>query len=89
MEFGILNLNQLIEKTLFLNANLLKLHSIKLDQKFDPHLPELMGSEDRLQQVFMNLISNAAEALESRQGDRILTIETEYLPQKWQYHRFF
>ena len=82
MEFGILNLNQLIEKTLFLNANLLKLHSIKLEQKFDPHLPDLMGSEDRLQQVFMNLISNAAEALESRQGDRILTIGTEYLPQK-------
>jgi two-component system, NtrC family, sensor kinase len=82
MEFGILNINQLIEKTLFLNANLLKLHSIKLEQKFDPHLPELMGSEDRLQQVFMNLISNAVEALESRQGDRILTIETEYLPQK-------
>jgi signal transduction histidine kinase len=82
MEFGILNLNQLIEKTLFLNANLLKLHSIKLDQKFDPHLPDLMGSEDRLQQVFMNLISNAAEALESRQGERILTIETQYLPQK-------
>jgi two-component system, NtrC family, sensor kinase len=82
MEFGILNLNQLIEKTLFLNANLLKLHSIKLEQKCDPHLPELMGSEDRLQQVFMNLISNAVEALESRQGDRILRIETEYLPQK-------
>jgi two-component system, NtrC family, sensor kinase len=80
MEFGILNLNQLIEKTLFLNANLLKLHSIKLEQKFDPHLPELMGSEDRLQQVFMNLISNAVEALESCQGDRILMIETEYLP---------
>jgi len=37
MEFGILNLNQLIEKTLFLNANLLKLHAIKLDQKLDPH----------------------------------------------------
>ena len=82
MEFGILNLNQLIEKTLFLNANLLKLHSIRLDQKFDPHLPDLMGSEDRLQQVFMNLISNAAEALESCQGDRILTIETQYLPRK-------
>jgi len=30
----------------------------------------------------MNLISNAAEALESRQGDRILTIETQYFPQK-------
>jgi signal transduction histidine kinase len=41
-----------------------------------------MGSEDRLQQVFMNLISNAVEALESRQGDRILTIETQYFPPK-------
>ena len=64
MEFGSVKLNQLIEKTLFINANLLKLHSIRVEEKLDPDLPDLTGSEDRLQQVFMNLISNAAEAIE-------------------------
>ena len=82
MEFGIVNLNQLIEKTLFLNANLLKLHSIKVEENLDPDLPPLMGSEDRLQQVFMNLISNAAEAVEAGHGERRLSIVTKHLREK-------
>jgi PAS domain S-box-containing protein len=82
MEFGSVKLNQLIEKTLFLNANLLKLHSIKVEEKLDPDLPDLTGSEDRLQQVFMNLISNAAEAIEASRGERVLTIQTRHLPEK-------
>ena len=82
MEFGTVYLNQLIEKTLFLNANLLKLHSIKVDEDLDAELPPLMGSEDRLQQVFMNLVSNAAEAIEGSRGERVLSIITRSLPEK-------
>ena len=82
MEFGSVKLNQLIEKTLFLNANLLRLHSVKVEERLDPDLPDLTGSEDRLQQVFMNLISNAAEAIEASRGERVLTIQTQPLPGK-------
>jgi PAS domain S-box-containing protein len=76
MEFGTVKLNQLIEKTLFLNANLLKLHAIKVEERLAAALPDLTGSEDRLQQVFMNLVSNAAEAMEAGRGERLLRIET-------------
>ena len=82
MEFGSVKLNHLIEKTLFLNANLLKLHSIRVEEKLDPDLPDLTGSEDRLQQVFMNLISNAAEAIEAGGGERFLRIQTKQLREK-------
>jgi two-component system NtrC family sensor kinase len=82
MEFGSVKLNQLIEKTLFLNANLLKLHSIKVEEHLAPDLPDLTGSEDRLQQVFMNLVSNAAEAMEAVPGDRVLRIETRQMREK-------
>jgi signal transduction histidine kinase len=82
MEFGTVRINQLIEKTLFLNANLLKLHSIKVEESLDPALPDLVGSEDRLQQVFMNLISNAAEAMEAGHKDRVLSVRTQRLPEK-------
>jgi signal transduction histidine kinase len=82
MEFGRVRLNQLIEKTLFINANLLKLHSVRVEEKLDPGLPELTGSEDQLQQVFMNLISNAAEAIEAGRGERVLTIQTQHLSEK-------
>jgi PAS domain S-box-containing protein len=71
------NLNRLIEKTLFLNANLLKLNGVKIQKRLDPGLPDFLGSEDQLQQVFMNLVSNAAEAMEATEGG-VLTIETEH-----------
>jgi two-component system, NtrC family, sensor kinase len=82
MEFGSVRLNQLIAKTLFLNANLLKLHSVEVEEDLAPDLPDLIGSEDRLQQVFMNLLSNAAEAIEAGDGERVLRIETKHLPEK-------
>jgi two-component system, NtrC family, sensor kinase len=82
MEFGTVRLNQLIAKTLFLNANLLKLYSVKIEENLAPDLPDLIGSEDRLQQVLMNLLSNAAEALEAGGGERLLRIKTEYLREK-------
>ncbi len=72
-----LSINQLIDKTLFLNSNLLKIDGVKVETKLDPDLPDLLGSEDQLQQVFMNLVSNAAEAMEPRGGK--LTIETRHL----------
>lgn len=82
MEFGRVNLNQLIEKTLFLNANLLRLHSVKVEEILDQGLLPVVGSEDRLQQVFMNLVSNAVEAMETSGGERILNITTKPLPEK-------
>jgi signal transduction histidine kinase len=72
-----LSVNQLIEKTLFLSSNLLKIDGVKVATKLDPNLPDLLGSEDQLQQVFMNLMSNAAEAMESSGGR--LTIATRHL----------
>ena len=68
MEMKPLNLNQLVEKVLLLNSNLLKLNDITIDKALDPDLPEINGSEDQLQQVCMNCVSNAVEAMESKGG---------------------
>jgi len=51
-----------------INANLLSLQGIKVEQRIEPDLPEVIGSEDQLQQVFMNIISNATEAMEGKGG---------------------
>lgn len=75
LELTELNLNRLIEKTLLINVNLLKLGRVEVIKKLDPRLPEIIGSEDQLQQVFMNFISNAVEAMETT-GKGVLTIET-------------
>ncbi|MBL7226204.1 MAG: PAS domain-containing protein [Desulfobacteraceae bacterium] len=70
-------LNRIIEKTLFLNSNLLKINGIKVEKDLGRDLPDIMGSEDQLQQVFMNLVSNAAEAMESSE-EGVLRVETEH-----------
>jgi two-component system NtrC family sensor kinase len=77
MEMKSLNLNQLIDKTLLLSANLLKIEGVKVEKRLDPNIPDLVGSEDRLQQVFMNFISNAAEVMETN-GGGVLRIATEH-----------
>ncbi len=79
MEFNKLNLNRLIEKTLFLNANLLKISDVKVEMDLDQQMPDIVGSEDQLQQVCMNIISNAAEAVEPA-GGGIVSIKTRHLP---------
>jgi len=69
------NINSLVEQTLLLNSNLLKLKGIKIKKMLDPDLPDILGSPDQLQQVFMNLVSNAIEAMEPAEGG-VLSIET-------------
>ncbi|MBC2711946.1 MAG: PAS domain-containing protein [Desulfosarcina sp.] len=75
MKLGLQDINRLIEKTLILNDNLLMIHNVKIRQALDPALPQVIGSADQLQQVFMNMISNAAEAMESK-GGGVLTVKT-------------
>ncbi len=77
MEFKKLNFNNLIEKMLVLNSNLIKINNVTVEQKLDLGLPELTGSEDQLQQVIMNFLSNSVEAMEASGGGK-LTIETRY-----------
>ena len=79
MELRHLNLNRIIEQVLVLNSNLLKINGIKVKKKLDPNLPDIVGSEDQLQQVLMNLVSNAAEAMEAN-GGGVLNIVTGHTP---------
>jgi two-component system NtrC family sensor kinase len=51
MEPKRLSLNRLIEQTLFLNSNLLKMDAAKVKTKLADHLPDLRGSEDQLQRM--------------------------------------
>lgn len=78
MELKRIDLNRLIEQTLILNSNLLKIGGVKIEKILDPHLPDFFGSEDQLKQVFMNLLSNAAEVMEIN-GGGLLSIKTKHL----------
>jgi len=71
-----IDINQLLERMLLLNSNLLKINGVRVDKKLLRDLPLYYGSEDQIQQVFMNVVSNAAESLRVTEGG-ILTISTE------------
>jgi signal transduction histidine kinase len=50
-------------------------HNVRIVQKLEPNLPTLKGDAGRLQQAFMNIILNAAQAMNGR---GVLTIGTAW-----------
>ena len=48
----------------------------RIVELYDPSLPEVEGDRDRLVQVFLNLVKNAAEAAPSAGGQ--ITLATQY-----------
>jgi signal transduction histidine kinase len=71
--FAPVNLNELIEELGLLVRHKLKNQKIRLMRALAPDLPAVMGAAPQLEQAFLNLILNAAEAMPEG-GD--LTIKT-------------
>ena len=57
------NLNHLIEELCLLVRHKLNQQNVQLAQKLEPTLPEVQGDAGQLEQAFLNLILNAAEAM--------------------------
>src|SRR5881396_441955 len=58
-----LNLHQLLERVALLNEEGARAKRINVVRRYDPSLPPILGDEDRLVQVFHNLIRNAMDAM--------------------------
>jgi PAS domain S-box-containing protein len=58
-----LDVNQVIEEILFLIEKQLSKERIRLDRCLTPGLPKVMGSANHLEQVLLNLLTNAREAM--------------------------
>ena len=64
------NINEVIEKSIGLIAHELKQRNIQFRTALDNNLPELAMDRNRLQQVFINLLMNAAQAISSADENR-------------------
>ena len=68
-----ININSVISHTLDMVRNQAKFHNIKLHTKLTPNLPNIIGDASQLEQVFMNLLINAADAMNDRGNITIAT----------------
>ncbi len=72
-EFRETNLNQVIRETLSLLEHQFKTAQIEVDLALSPDLPPIYGNPGKLQQVFLNLLLNAKEAMQGGGRLRVAT----------------
>jgi two-component system NtrC family sensor kinase len=76
-EKGPTQINQVLDDTLELRGYELRVRGIDVRREYDESLPETMADAHQLQQVFLNLITNAEQAMEQRDGHHHrLTVHT-------------
>lgn len=75
-QFREIDLNKVLEDTLQLLDPQLRNTSVEVVRHYSAHLPAGFGNGSRLQQVFMNLVMNARDAMP---GGGRLTIQTRYV----------
>jgi PAS domain S-box-containing protein len=72
-ERGAVDIHMVLEQTLALRLNQLTLSGITVEKDFAKPLPVINGDGQQLEQVFLNLLLNAEQAiLEAKPGGRIL-----------------
>lgn len=69
------SINTLLENLLELSSYLLEKYQIKVIKSLDPELPEIIIDKEKMEQVFLNILLNALQAMENSQ-ERVLTIRT-------------
>lgn len=73
--FEQVDINAIIVDSFTLITQQLKNHNIEIINDLDETIPLIWGDHNRLEQVFLNLITNAKDAMEEK-GGGILTVKT-------------
>ena len=74
MSISSVSLNELIENVLKLTDYLISRKNIRVIKNLSSDIPEIMIDPNKMEQVFLNIILNAIQAMDNRPGD--LTINT-------------
>jgi PAS domain S-box-containing protein len=72
----LLQINDILRKTIALRAYDFSNHGVQIVEKFDERLPELIGDSHQLQQVFLNILNNAYDAVRATGRAGVIEIET-------------
>ena len=72
-----IDVNEMVLSVLDILQRELKEHHITTRTEFMPEAPCVMGHRGQLQEVLLNLIFNAIEAMDGKYGDRVVRLKTE------------
>jgi signal transduction histidine kinase len=67
------NLKDLMEESLYLLGHRFRAKQINISKKYDEFIPNISADQRQLEQVFMNILNNAVDAVNSR-GEIIISI---------------
>jgi PAS domain S-box-containing protein len=73
-----LQINSLLNRTVALRSYDFSNSGIEVVKKFDESLPHLVGDSHQLQQVFLNILNNACDAVRSTGRPGVIEIETRH-----------
>jgi two-component system NtrC family sensor kinase len=76
-KFQKLDINQPIENALLITEQQLLDHNISVVKRLAQDLPSILGDSNQLEQVFLNLITNAMDAMDPVEGQKQLTLRSE------------
>jgi len=77
LERGPVNIHQVLEHVRRVAQNGFA-RNVRFVERYDPSLPPVFGHRDQLVQVFLNLVKNAAEAVEEGGGEIVLTTRFQH-----------
>jgi len=71
-----ISVNDLLDQTLAMRSYHLRGQNIRVIRDYDVELPPITGDPHRLQEVFVNLLTNAEQSMSEAHGRGILTVRT-------------
>ena len=74
------DINELLQRTVALRSYELRVHNIAVHWDLDPDLPAIRADAHRLQQVILNLIFNAEQAVLSVKDEGLIRVSSQRCP---------
>ncbi|MFC1868550.1 Cache 3/Cache 2 fusion domain-containing protein [Thermodesulfobacteriota bacterium] len=81
-EYLKLDINDPIENALLMTGQQLLDHDILIVKRLSEDLPKVLGDANQLEQVFLNLIANAKDAMKDVEGEKRLTIISSFIEEE-------
>jgi signal transduction histidine kinase len=76
-DFKRVHVNKIIEDAFLMIGEQLRIRNIEAVKRLDSDLPMVIGDPNKLEQVFLNLITNARDAIEEKRAKERLVCDTE------------